>query len=170
MAGEGRFAVTPGSALSTYQGLDEECHNASVNGLENMTITDRREATEEAGEMTLEKPSAVRTTSLVILAIVATAFAFYFGREFFVPIVFAILLNALFKPVVGWIGRLRLPTPIAAAVVVLALMAAFVGAGVALAGAVGRWVEGGAGGLGAGGEKLGKVRTTGPEGESRHSK
>lgn len=106
-----------------------------------MTVSGAPETIEPPTEMTLEKPSGVRTTSLVILAIVATAFAFYFGREFFVPIVFAILLNALLKPVVGWLERLRLPTPIAAAIVVLALMAAIVGAGFALAGPVERWIK-----------------------------
>jgi len=106
-----------------------------------MTVSEGRRAIDPPAEVTLEKPSGVRTTSLVILAIVATAFAFYFGRELFVPIVFAILLNALFKPLVGWVERLRLPTPIAAAVVVLALMAAIVGAGFALAGPVERWIK-----------------------------
>src|SRR3954470_701784 len=98
--------------------------------------------TGEPDESVAEKPPrGLRTTSLVIVAVVATAFAFYFGREFFVPIVFAVLLNALFRPAVQWLERFKLPTPIAAAVVVLMLMALIVGAGFALAGPVQRWMK-----------------------------
>ena len=41
-----------------------------------------------------------RTGALVTLATVAVAFALYFGREVLVPIAFALLLAALFRPVV----------------------------------------------------------------------
>jgi len=80
-----------------------------------------------------------RTTALVVIATVAVAFALYFGREILVPIAFALLLNALFRPVVRSLEKLRLPTPIAAAIVTLALLAAFVGIGWALSNPLQDW-------------------------------
>ena len=40
-----------------------------------------------------DEKRGMRTTSIVIIAIVASCAAFYFGRAFFVPIVFAVLLT-----------------------------------------------------------------------------
>ena len=65
----------------------------------------------------------VRSTAQVIVALVAAAFALYFGREILVPIAFALLLNALFRPVVRFFERLHLPTAIGAAIVVLTIIA-----------------------------------------------
>jgi predicted PurR-regulated permease PerM len=102
--------------------------------------------------------NGVQTASLVVLAVVAAAFGLYFGREFFVPITFAILLNALFRPVVRRLEGLGLRTPIAAAVVVLALMAAWVGAGFALAAPLQNWMKELPERLGAAETKLDRLR------------
>src|SRR5260221_14651308 len=40
----------------------------------------------------------LRTASVVILAVAAAVAGLYFGRELFVPVVFAMLLNAVFRP------------------------------------------------------------------------
>src|SRR4051812_22950592 len=88
-----------------------------------------------------EEKSGLRTTSTVILAIVATAAGLFFGREFFIPIVFAVLLNAIFRPVVRFFERLRLPTPLGAGIVVLALIGVMVGGGFALSGPLQRWMH-----------------------------
>jgi predicted PurR-regulated permease PerM len=94
----------------------------------------------------------------VVLAVVATAFAFYFGREFFVPLVFAVLLNALLGPLVKRLEGWRLPTWLAAAVVVMGLLALLVGAGFALAGPLQRWVTEAPKRLEAAESKLAKLR------------
>src|SRR6059058_3427862 len=95
--------------------------------------------TKERDELVAEKPPrGLRTTSLVIVAVVASAFALYFGREFFVPIVFAVLLSALLRPLVGKLERLGLPTAIGASIIVLVFLGVLVGAGFALAGPVQR--------------------------------
>jgi predicted PurR-regulated permease PerM len=77
----------------------------------------------------------------VITAGVAGAFALYFGREVLVPIAFAVLLNAVFRPVVRWLERIRVPTAIGAGVVVLALLGAVAGIAYGLAGPVKEWVR-----------------------------
>jgi len=98
--------------------------------------------TGEREELVGEKPPrGLRTTALVVVAVVATAFALYFGREFFVPIVFAILLGALLRPLVGKLERLGLPTAIGASIIVLVFLGLLAGAGFALAGPVQRWMQ-----------------------------
>jgi predicted PurR-regulated permease PerM len=77
---------------------------------------------------------------MVILADQSSATAHYFGRELFVPIVFAVLLNALFRPVVRGMERLHIPTAIGGAVVVLGLFVCIGVAGCALSGPLQRWI------------------------------
>ncbi|HEY7116086.1 MAG TPA: AI-2E family transporter, partial [Tepidisphaeraceae bacterium] len=86
--------------------------------------------------------TGVRTTAMVIIACAAAAFVLYVGREFFVPIVFAVLLNALFRPVVRFLERpLHLPPAAGGAVVVLAVCAAFCAVGFAMAGPIQHWIR-----------------------------
>jgi predicted PurR-regulated permease PerM len=83
---------------------------------------------------------AWRTGGIVTVAFVAACFALYFGREFFVPIVFAVLLNALCRPLVrGLHNYFRIPEPIAAGIIVLGLIGVMVTAGWLLAGPIHRW-------------------------------
>ncbi len=79
-------------------------------------------------------PDAARTSaavaiSTIVLAVLATLYTMYFAREFFVPIVFAVLLNFLLSPVIRTLKRVKIPPPTGAAVVVLLLIVG-VGAGV----------------------------------------
>jgi predicted PurR-regulated permease PerM len=67
--------------------------------------------------------------SLVVIAVLATLYTLYFGREFFIPIVFATLLSFLLNPVIRLLARFRIPPPLGAAVVVVLLLVA-VGGGV----------------------------------------
>src|SRR5215204_5203638 len=83
---------------------------------------------------------SARTTGVLLIAFILSTAALYFGAEFFVPIAFAFLLNALFRPPVRALEAMRVPAPAGAAVVVLALVAAFCGACWLLRGPVERWV------------------------------
>ena len=80
-----------------------------------------------------EKSSAL-AISLVILAVLATLYTMYLAREFFVPIVFAILLNFLLSPVIRALARVKIPPPAGAAIIVLLLMGAVGGGVYSLAG------------------------------------
>jgi len=84
-------------------------------------------------------PSRAQAAALAIVAVAAGAAILYFGRDFFVPIVFAFLLNAVFRPLVRRLERLRVPPPAGAAVVVLGVTAAVVGLGFALSVPVQTW-------------------------------
>ncbi len=79
------------------------------------------------------------TTKLI--AVVLSAAALAFGREFFIPIALALCFQALLTPFVRGLGRLRIPAPAGAAIVVLAALAVLVVGGWSLAGPFSEWVD-----------------------------
>jgi predicted PurR-regulated permease PerM len=83
----------------------------------------------------------VPPVSLGLLATLAAIGALYVGREFFVPIALALLLNALLRPLVRGLERLRVPTVAGATLVVLGLVGGLTAGGLALAGPVRAWVS-----------------------------
>src|SRR5260221_6976225 len=64
------------------------------------------------------------TTKLI--AVVLSVAALALGREFFIPIALALCFQALLTPLVRGLGRLRIPAPAGAAVVVLGGLAGLV--------------------------------------------
>ncbi len=64
----------------------------------------------------------VRTIALVVLAVLAAVAALYFGRPFLAPIALALLFDALLRPAVRGLERLRVPTPLAALLVLVAVL------------------------------------------------
>jgi predicted PurR-regulated permease PerM len=56
-----------------------------------------------------------------------------------VPIVFAILLNFLLSPVVRWLTRLRIPSPLGAAIIILAILGVLGSGAFGLSGSVRDW-------------------------------
>jgi predicted PurR-regulated permease PerM len=106
-----------------------------------------------------ENHHGLRTVAMVILAVLTTATALYFGRELFIPIVFALLLNALFRPLVrGMERRLRIPPGVGGAVVVLGLFVGIGAVGFALSGPLQRWIQEAPGRFHAAEKKLDKFR------------
>src|SRR5467141_2185004 len=87
----------------------------------------------------LNGPGAPFTTKLI--AVVLSAAALALGREFFIPIALALCFQALLTPVVRQLGRLRLPAPAGAAIVVLGALALFGIGGWALSTPIGAWVD-----------------------------
>jgi len=89
---------------------------------------------------TSKPPGKGTAVGIGILACVAVAFALFVGREFFLPIAFTFALNPIFRPVVRRLERARVPTSLAAALVVLALLALMAAGGFALVRPVKNWV------------------------------
>jgi len=79
---------------------------------------------------------AVRTIAAILVAA-----ALALGHEFFMPIALALCFHALLSPVVRGLGKLHLPAPLGAAVVVLGVLALLVLGGWGLAGPVRSWVD-----------------------------
>src|SRR3954470_6232368 len=84
-------------------------------------------------EAAIESP-AVRSTSLVVIAVLATLYTLYFARAFFVPIVFAVLLTFLLSPAIRALTRIKIRPPVGAAIIVIVLLGAVGGGVYALAG------------------------------------
>lgn len=60
--------------------------------------------------------------SAVVLAVLAMLYTMYLARAFFVPIVFAVMLNFLLSPLIRALGRVKVPSPLGAGLVVLLLI------------------------------------------------
>ncbi len=76
---------------------------------------------------------------LTILAVLAVLYTLYFSRDFLLPIVFAVLLNFLISPVVRWFARFRIPPPLGAGVIILALLGLLSSGAFGLSGAIRDW-------------------------------
>src|SRR5689334_10654718 len=83
----------------------------------------------------------VRTAAMVAIAIVAVLAGLHFGREFFLPIAFAMVLNAVFRPIVRGMQRLRIPAWVGALLVVLGLLGVIVAGLIALKAPVTDWID-----------------------------
>jgi predicted PurR-regulated permease PerM len=66
---------------------------------------------------------AMATATLAGIAILA---ALYFGRVVFMPIVLALVLSTVLRPLVRWLESVRVPAPAGAALVVVAVFATMV--------------------------------------------
>ncbi|MEO8294634.1 MAG: AI-2E family transporter [Gemmatimonadota bacterium] len=90
--------------------------------------------------MTTPPPRPDRSLGITILAVLVVIAAVYFARIFLVPIALALLLSVLLRPIVRRFERIHVPTSIGAAIVVLALLGALIGAGFAAAEPVQTWM------------------------------
>lgn len=89
----------------------------------------------EALRERLEIPS-VAITGLFILALFYTL---YFAKAFFLPIVLAVLLDFLLSPLIRGLKRARIPEPVSAALVIIALLGTAGFAGYGLIGPAKEW-------------------------------
>jgi predicted PurR-regulated permease PerM len=70
--------------------------------------------------------------SLIIIATLLVIGALWLGREVFVPVTLSIIVATVLRPAVQLLQRLRMPSPAAATIVVVATLALLVGIGAAL--------------------------------------
>src|SRR5213596_329682 len=88
-----------------------------------------------------EKPFDVRSIALTGLFILAVFYTIYFMRSILLPIVLALLLSYLLKPIVRGLARLKIPLPIGAAFILIGFLA-LVGYGMsALAAPAVAWLQ-----------------------------
>jgi predicted PurR-regulated permease PerM len=81
----------------------------------------------------------IRSLAITGLFVLAGLYTLYFARGFFLPIVLAVLLDFLLSPLIRTLKRARIPEPLGAALVVLALLAVTGGAVYGLAGPAKEW-------------------------------
>ena len=127
------------SRLSAQHDGMQNFNNVLGNLILSRRIADAPELSSPATS-TAPRRDRTRTAAVVATACVAVAVALYLGREFFAPLAVAIVLSVLLRPVVRALGRVRLPAPAGAAVVILGLLGVTAGAAVLLAQPVRDWV------------------------------
>jgi predicted PurR-regulated permease PerM len=80
----------------------------------------------------LHMPVDVRSASLAVIAALLCLFALHWAQAVFIPLLLAIMFTYALTPVVDALYRWRLPRPIGAAVLLVALVAAIVAGGYTL--------------------------------------
>jgi predicted PurR-regulated permease PerM len=83
----------------------------------------------------------IRAVALVGLFVLALVYTLRLGRPFLLPLAVAVLLDFLLAPAVRWLGKRRIPAPVGAAMVMLALIGVIASAGYNLAGPAAAWVR-----------------------------
>jgi len=90
---------------------------------------DEREAVKVASGATLriaellQRPFDVRSIALTGLLILAVFYTIYFMRSILLPIVLALLLSYLFRPIVRGLAQLKIPLPVGAAFILIGFLA-----------------------------------------------
>src|SRR5260370_32476487 len=69
-----------------------------------------------------EKPFDVRSIALTGLFILALFYTIYFMRSILLPIVLALLLSYLLRPIVRGLAKLKIPLTVSAAVILIGLL------------------------------------------------
>src|SRR5437870_9578988 len=73
----------------------------------------------------LQRPFDVRSIALTGLFILAVFYTIYFMRSILLPIVLALLLSYLLRPIVRALAQLKIPLPVGAAFILIGLLALF---------------------------------------------
>src|SRR6266403_6059423 len=71
----------------------------------------------------LQRPFDVRSIALTGLLVLAVFYTIYFMRSILLPIVLALLLSYLFRPVVRGLAQLKIPLPVGAAFILIGFLA-----------------------------------------------
>ena len=82
----------------------------------------------------------IRSLGITGLFVLALFYTLYFARDFFLPIILAVLLDFLLSPLIRAFKRVRVPEALSAALVVLLLLAAAGGAVYGLASPAKEWM------------------------------
>jgi len=108
----------------------------------------------------LQRPFGVRSIALTGLFVLAVFYTVYFMRSILLPIILAVLLSYLLRPIVRGLAHLKIPLPVGSAFVLIGLLA-LVGYGIsALATPAAGWLQKAPEGLTALQHKLIPVRKT----------
>jgi len=84
---------------------------------------EREKAAPEAEPLAIRMPVDIRNAALSVLAVLAVVMVLRVAAGMIIPIVLGILISYALDPIVGWMGRIRIPRPVSAAIVLLALIA-----------------------------------------------
>jgi predicted PurR-regulated permease PerM len=84
---------------------------------------EREKPASEAEALAIRMPVDIRSAALTVLAVLAVVMVLRIAAGMIIPIILGILISYALDPIVGWMARMRIPRPISAAIVLLALVA-----------------------------------------------
>src|SRR5439155_24487101 len=116
----------------------------------------------------LQRPFDVRSIALTGLFILALFYPIYFLRSFLLPIVLALLLSYLLRPIVRGLARLKIPLPVGSALILIGLLAVVSSGISALATATVTWLQKAPAGLTELQRKPSPVKRSGTQGTQAH--
>lgn len=85
--------------------------------------------------------SVGRSLGITVLAVLALLYTLYFARDFLLPVTIAVLFDFLLSPVVRALARVRVPPPLGAGLVIVALVGTLALGVYELADPVQRWAQ-----------------------------
>ena len=88
----------------------------------------------------LRERMEVRSAAITGLFVLAVLYTLYFARAFLLPIVIAVLLDFLLSPIIRTLKRARIPEPVGAALLILALLGGVGGTAYSLADPARQWM------------------------------
>lgn len=89
----------------------------------------------------LRRPFGIHSVALTGLFVLSVFYTIYFARAVLLPVVLALLLSYLIRPLVRALGKIHLPTSLSAAIILLALIAGVVWATSFLAAPAAGWLQ-----------------------------
>ena len=99
-----------------------------------------------------------RSVGVTIVAVLAVFYALRVGRDFFMPVAFAFLLNLLFSPLIRSLKRAHIPTALSAGAVLLAMVGTLAFGAYELTDPVQEWVTRGPKSVASTAARLRKIR------------
>lgn len=86
-------------------------------------------------------PFGIRSIALTGLFVLACFYTLSIARDFFLPVVLAVVFNFLLAPLVRWLKRFRVPEALSSAVVIVSVFAVFGALAYELSGPLADWLE-----------------------------
>jgi predicted PurR-regulated permease PerM len=77
----------------------------------------------EEQPLAIRMPLDIRSTALTVLAVLAIVLVLQYAQAMVIPIVLGVLISYALEPMVAWLTRWRVPRPLAAAIVLVAVVA-----------------------------------------------
>ena len=104
------------------------------------SIPAKRVTLEDTAQL-FKGPLGIRSISLTGLFLLACFYTLYLARDFFLPVVLALVLNFLLAPLIRVGRRFHIPQALSAALVMVSLIVGLLGVAYELAGPLADWLE-----------------------------
>lgn len=99
------------------------------------------ESADSARKPSFGESVTIRSVVLTGIFVLMIMYTLYLAAPLFIPLTVAFLLSLIFAPVIRQLRKIRIPPPVSATIILLALLAIVVGAVYGLAGPATKWIE-----------------------------